>query len=85
MPCRREGRLGQSIEPVGRAAVSLRGRVALISTGTEDSYLAPEARARREIDRQLQAAGHAAQDADKVNLAAARGEQLIADLRRCDR
>ena len=32
-----------------------------------------EARARVEIDRQLQAAGWAVQDADQVNLAAAQG------------
>ena len=38
-----------------------------------ESYLTPEARARREIDRRLQAAGWAVQDADKVNLARREG------------
>jgi hypothetical protein len=37
-----------------------------------DAYLTPEVRAHREIDQQLQAAGWAVQDADAVNLAAAR-------------
>lgn len=38
-----------------------------------ESYLTPEARARREIDRQLAAAAWAVQSADEVNLAAGQG------------
>lgn len=41
-----------------------------------ESYLTPEARARREIDRQLAAAAWAVQDADQVNLAAAQDVAL---------
>jgi type I restriction enzyme R subunit len=40
------------------------------------AYLTPEARARIEIDRMLAAAGWAVQDADRVNLTAARGVAL---------
>ena len=40
---------------------------------SEASYLTPEARARVEIDRMLEAAGWAVQDARAVNLAASRG------------
>ena len=39
----------------------------------EISYLTPEARARVEIDRKLEAAGWAVQNASRVNLSAARG------------
>lgn len=38
-----------------------------------DVYLTAEAQARVQIDRQLEAAGWAVQDADSVNLAAAQG------------
>src|SRR5262249_18784286 len=68
----RGGRPDTPDERVLVAAVHRGGRVASI-TAESDAYLTPEARARREIDRQLVAAGWAVQDADKVNLAAARG------------
>jgi type I restriction enzyme R subunit len=42
-------------------------------TAGETAYLTPEARARVEIDRRLDAAGWAVQDARAVNLAASRG------------
>jgi hypothetical protein len=54
---------------VKRAAGLSLGEVAPIPPGS-DSYLTAEARARVEIDRQLQAAGWAVQDAGEVNLAA---------------
>jgi hypothetical protein len=57
---------------VKRAAGLSLGEVAPIPPGS-DSYLTAEARARVEIDRQLQAAGWAVQDAGKVNLAASQG------------
>ncbi|MGH3109636.1 MAG: DEAD/DEAH box helicase family protein [Gaiellaceae bacterium] len=42
-------------------------------SGADVSYLTPEARARVEIDRMLEAAGWAVQDARAVNLSASRG------------
>jgi type I restriction enzyme, R subunit len=49
-----------------------RGEVPPIPAGS-DSYLTAEARARVEIDRQLEAAGWAVQSMDTLNLAAAKG------------